>query len=77
MQRARVLSRPSMTEERLAAVLARQVPDAEKRRLADFIVPTGLGKLVSLRAIRKIIRATRTLDGRNWPPSRSRAGKAF
>jgi dephospho-CoA kinase len=42
-QRARVLARPGMTEEKLASILAKQVPDAEKRSLADFIIDTGQG----------------------------------
>jgi dephospho-CoA kinase len=49
VQRARVLARPGMTEEKLAAILAEQTPDAEKRKRADFVVRTG-GPLEDTRA---------------------------
>jgi dephospho-CoA kinase len=55
VQRARVLARPGMTVDKFEAILARQVPDIEKRRQADFIVDTGQGMDAARDAVRGII----------------------
>jgi len=62
-QRARVLARPGMTVEKLEQILSRQVPDAEKRRRADFVVDTG-GMIAETEVqIDKIVAMLRGRDG--------------
>jgi len=56
VQEARVLRRRGHTRERLAAILARQMPDRQKRTRADFVVSTGLNKRASLRRLVQIVR---------------------
>jgi dephospho-CoA kinase len=59
LQRARVLQRPGMTVARFAAILAQQMPDAEKRRRSRWVVPTGLGQALTLRRLKAILREVR------------------
>jgi dephospho-CoA kinase len=55
IQRQRVLRRPGMTEIRLAAILKKQMADRAKRRRADFVLPSGLGRNLTLRRLRSIV----------------------
>ena len=59
VQRKRVLERAGMTEEKFAMILSRQVPDAEKRKRANFIVDTGHGLDAARRRVAEIIAALR------------------
>lgn len=74
VQRARVLPRPGMTEAKFKAILARQMPDRTKRRLADFVVPTGLGRRYSLNCLTRIVKMLGSKRGRVWPPQGYRGG---
>ena len=55
VQRARVLARPGMTEEKFAAILAKQTPDAQKRAGADFVVHSDGGLDSARREVRLIL----------------------
>ena len=64
LQQSRVLTRPGMTLEKLEAILGRQMPDAEKRRRADFVVDTS-GEFEATRAqIRTILDAVARMPKR-------------
>ncbi|QBR71465.1 dephospho-CoA kinase [Beijerinckiaceae bacterium] len=57
VQKERLMQRPGMTPEWLAVILAKQIPDAEKRLRAHFIIDTGRGFAAAERQVRGIVRA--------------------
>jgi len=59
IQRARVMERPGMTAAKLDAILARQLPDAEKRARADHVIDTGNGIEAARDQVRQVIAALR------------------
>jgi dephospho-CoA kinase len=63
-QRARVLARPGMTLEKFEAILAKQVPDTEKRRRADFVVDSSQGLDVARTQVDEILRAVAKMPTR-------------
>jgi len=64
VQRARILARANMTADKLDAILMRQVPDAEKRRRADFVVDTSHGLEPVRQRIREILAEVATMPRR-------------
>jgi dephospho-CoA kinase len=57
LQRERVMARPGMTDEKFRAILARQLPDSEKRKRADFVVHTDRGMEAAREEVRAIVAA--------------------
>lgn len=64
---AQRVRRRGLTPERLAAVRARQMPDAEKRRRADFVIPSGLERRRAIAAVATVLNRVRGRPGRAWP----------
>ncbi|AVT74375.1 dephospho-CoA kinase [Rhodopseudomonas palustris] len=64
VQRERILARDNMTPEKLDAILARQMPDAEKRKRADFVVDTSNGLDPVRLQIREILEAAAKMPRR-------------
>jgi dephospho-CoA kinase len=70
LQKTRVLQRPGMTLERFTQIGEHQWPDLEKRKRADFIIQTGLGRHHSLLCIRNIIKIIQNRRGHCWSAQR-------
>jgi dephospho-CoA kinase len=64
VQRARAFERPGMNEGKLAAILGKQMPDAEKRAHADFVVDTSKGFDAARAQVREILKAVATMPKR-------------
>jgi dephospho-CoA kinase len=64
VQLERVLSRPGMSLRKLQGIEARQMPDAEKRKRADVVIPTGLGRRTTWVALKKAVRKMRRARAR-------------
>jgi dephospho-CoA kinase len=62
VQRSRALERPGMTPEKLDAILARQVPDSEKRAKADFVIDSSRGLEYANQQVLKVIATLRDKD---------------
>lgn len=63
VQRERVLARPGMTAEKFAQILARQVPDADKRARADHVIDTGTSLAATRAAVGALVAELRKLRG--------------
>src|SRR3546814_1737640 len=66
IQRERVLARPGMSTAKFAAILAKQVPDAEKRAKADFIVDSSQGLDFARAQVAEIVAALQNRAGAAW-----------
>ena len=76
VQRERVMRRPGMTESRFASILRAQMPDREKRRRADLVVPTGLGRGLTFRRLRRVVTGLRHENAIRGKTGRRQCGKS-
>ena len=68
IQSARVMARCGMTREKFEGIMNRQIPDVIKRRRANFVVPSSLGRAETLRHLARIARLMKEASPNRWPP---------
>jgi dephospho-CoA kinase len=64
VQKERVLARPGMTEAKFSAIVAKQMPDSEKKKRADFMIDTSRGFEAAREEVRAILRALSAAKGK-------------
>lgn len=72
LQKQRVLERPGMTAEKFAAIVAKQVPDAEKRDRADFIVESDKGLDAAFAQVKAMLPKLKACQARVWAQTEAR-----
>ncbi len=75
LQRERVLTRPGMSEEKFQSILSKQVPDAQKRELADYIIDSSQGLEPAMAQVKALIPLLKKVPARAWNARRQPSEK--